>query len=101
MNTLLVILKITDARRDVMLAGGLDHRFPLDTSSLPLVSLYDNSFACIVIHGEINFYNHYKGPNRGGVKGALCLSPPPIPLLVQKKRFSIILLTVEFTPKMF
>ena len=27
MNTLLVILKVTDARRDVILAGGLYHRF--------------------------------------------------------------------------
>ena len=86
MNTLLVILKITDARRDVMLAGGLDHRFPLDTSSLPLVSLYDNSFACIVIHGEINFCNHYsRAKNRGGVKGALCLPPPPYHFLCKKK----------------
>ena len=88
MNTLLVILKITDARRDVMLAGGLDHRFPLDTSSLPLVSLYDNSFACIVIHGEINFCNHYsRAKNRGGVKGALCLPPPPHTTCCAKKRF--------------
>ena len=28
MNTLLAILKATDARRDVILAGGLYHRFP-------------------------------------------------------------------------
>ena len=28
MNTLLVILKVTDARRDVILEGGLYHRFP-------------------------------------------------------------------------
>ena len=28
MNTLLAILKVTDARRDVILAGGLCHRFP-------------------------------------------------------------------------
>ena len=28
MNTLLVILKVTDARCDVILAGGLYHRFP-------------------------------------------------------------------------
>ena len=28
MNTLLAILKVTDARRDVILAGGLNHRFP-------------------------------------------------------------------------
>ena len=27
MNTLLAILKVTDARRDVILAGGLYHRF--------------------------------------------------------------------------
>ena len=28
MNTLLAILKVTDARRNVILAGGLYHRFP-------------------------------------------------------------------------
>ena len=28
MNTLLAILKVTDARRDVILTGGLYHRFP-------------------------------------------------------------------------
>ena len=28
MNTLLTILKVTDATRDVILAGGLSHRFP-------------------------------------------------------------------------
>ena len=28
MNTLLAILKVIDARRDVTLAGGLNHRFP-------------------------------------------------------------------------
>ena len=28
MNTLLVILKVTDERLDVILAGGLYHRFP-------------------------------------------------------------------------
>ena len=28
MNTLLAALKVTDARRDVKLAGGLYHRFP-------------------------------------------------------------------------
>ena len=28
MNTLLAILKVTDARRDAILAGGLYHRFP-------------------------------------------------------------------------
>ena len=28
MNTLFAILKVTDARRDVILAGGLCHRFP-------------------------------------------------------------------------
>ena len=27
-NTLLAILKVTDARRDVILAGGLYHKFP-------------------------------------------------------------------------
>ena len=28
MNTLLAILKVTDARRDVILEDGLNHRFP-------------------------------------------------------------------------
>ena len=28
MNTLLAILKVTDAKRDVILAGGLNRRFP-------------------------------------------------------------------------
>ena len=28
MNTLLAILKVTDARPDIILAGGLYHRFP-------------------------------------------------------------------------
>ena len=28
MNSLLAILKVTDARRDVILAGELNHRFP-------------------------------------------------------------------------
>ena len=39
MNTLLAILKVTAARRDVILAGGLYHRFPwrhLPTPPLPL-----------------------------------------------------------------
>ena len=31
MNTLLAILKVADARRDVILAGGLYHRFSLET----------------------------------------------------------------------
>ena len=38
MNTLLAILKVTDARRDIILAGGLYHRFPwrhLDTPPPP------------------------------------------------------------------
>ena len=32
MNTLLAIFKVTDARRDVILAGGLYHRFPFQIS---------------------------------------------------------------------
>ena len=35
MNTLLAILKVSDARRDVILAGGLDHRFPWRHPPLP------------------------------------------------------------------
>ena len=36
MNTLLAILKVTDARRDVILAGGLNHRFRWRDTSPPL-----------------------------------------------------------------
>ena len=36
-NTLLAILKVTDAIRDVRLAGGLYHRFPLGHLPPPLV----------------------------------------------------------------
>ena len=39
MNTLLAILKVTDARRDAILAGGLYHRFPWRHLS-PLVCMY-------------------------------------------------------------
>ena len=35
MNSLFAILKITDARRDVILAGGLYHRFPLEKPPPP------------------------------------------------------------------
>ena len=45
MNTLLAILKVTDARRDVILAGGLNHRFPW--RHLPLTDVY--SFFTVVI----------------------------------------------------
>ena len=37
MNTLLAILKVTDVRRDVILAGGLYHRFPWRHLPPPLV----------------------------------------------------------------
>ena len=37
-NTLLAILKVTDARRDVILAGGLIHRFP--SRHLPSTDVY-------------------------------------------------------------
>ena len=40
MNTLLVILKVTDARRDVILAGGLYHRFPWRHLPPPRPRLY-------------------------------------------------------------
>ena len=43
MNTLLAILKVTDARRDVILAGGLYHRFPW--RHLPPLALIQHS-AC-------------------------------------------------------
>ena len=35
MNTLLATLKVTDARRDVILTGGLNHRFPWRPSPTP------------------------------------------------------------------
>ena len=37
MNALLAILKVAEARRDVILAGGLYHRFPLRYLSPPPV----------------------------------------------------------------
>ena len=41
LNTLLAILKVTDARRDVILAGGLCHRFPWRHSSPPPLGRLD------------------------------------------------------------
>ena len=38
-NTLLAILKVSDARRDVRLAGGLYHRFPWRHSPPPVLSV--------------------------------------------------------------
>ena len=43
MNTLLTILKVTDARRDVILTGGLNQRFPwrhLPPLPLAVTNLY-------------------------------------------------------------
>ena len=42
MNTLLAILKVTDAKRDVILAGGLYHRFPWRHLPPPLESWLNN-----------------------------------------------------------
>ena len=41
MNTLLATLKVTDARRDVTLAGGLYHRFPWRHLPPPLNDPFD------------------------------------------------------------
>ena len=51
-NTLLAVFKVTDARRDVILTGGLNHRFPWrHLSSAPWLQL-----TCIIYvsdtHGE-------------------------------------------------
>ena len=46
MNTLLAILKVTDARLDVILAGGLYHRFPWGHHNPPPP-----------LHGTFNFVN--------------------------------------------
>ena len=35
MNTLLAILKVTDVRRDIVMAGGLNNRFPWRHLPLP------------------------------------------------------------------
>ena len=52
MNTLLAILKVTDARRDVILAGGLYHRFP-ERHLLPLEStVHRISYALIRKEGK-------------------------------------------------
>ena len=51
MNTLLAILKVADARRDVILAGGLNHRFPwrhLPPSPAPPRSSSKSRLACYV-----------------------------------------------------
>ena len=48
MNTLLVILKVTDARRDVILAGGLYHTAP----DQPLIGCWRSS-----PHHNQLFYN--------------------------------------------
>ena len=41
MNTLLAILKVTDAGRDVIRAGGLNHRFPWRPSPPPPRVIYN------------------------------------------------------------
>ena len=51
MNTLLAILKVTDARRDVILAGGLYHRFPW--RHLP-----PSNWATVIQLQAILFYDH-------------------------------------------
>ena len=48
MNTLLAILKVTDVRRDVKLAGGLNHQFPWRQLLVFLVSRLE-TFIHIVV----------------------------------------------------
>ena len=51
MNTLLAILKVEDARRDVILAGGLYHRFPWrHLPPPPLVYLYISLHLAYIIY---------------------------------------------------
>ena len=47
MNTLLAILKVTDARRDVILAGGMYHRFPWTPPPPPPPKTEPESEKCI------------------------------------------------------
>ena len=54
MNTLLAILKVTDARRDIILAGGLYHRFPWRHLRPPPSSWAGNFF--LTTHALIGYF---------------------------------------------
>ena len=54
MNTLLAISKVNDARRDIILAGGLNHRFPWRHLPPPRPLLMQ--FNWLPIEKRINFY---------------------------------------------
>ena len=58
MNSLFAILKITDARRDVILAGGLYHRFPWRNIPHPLAcKLYASCACCVNIKFRVHVYS--------------------------------------------
>ena len=68
MNTLLAILKVTDARRDVILAGGLYHRFPWRHLPPPLVqhSSHPRLFSeqhCFKGEGDMDFFREQNKTN--------------------------------------
>ena len=61
MNTLFAILKVTDPRRDVILVGGLYHRFPwrnLPPPASPLAcKLYASCACCVNIKFKVHVYS--------------------------------------------
>ena len=63
MNTLLAILKVTDARRDVILACGLYHRFPWRhlPPPPPLVLVFDVFETGVELDAVVDFFSVAKG----------------------------------------
>ena len=62
MNTLLAILKVTDARRDVILACGLYHRFPWrHLPPPPLVLVFDVFETGVELDAVVDFFSVAKG----------------------------------------
>ena len=61
MDTLLAILKVTDARRDVILACGLYHRFPWRHLPPPLVLVFDVFETGVELDAVDDFFSVAKG----------------------------------------
>ena len=65
MDTLLAILKVTDTRRDVILAGGLYHRFPWrhlpPPLNSPLVLVFDVFETGVELDAVDDFFSVAKG----------------------------------------
>ena len=74
MNTLLAILKVTDARRDVILAGGLYHRFPWrDLPPLPPLNQSPYQWKCVRLRFiELTGLNKQMSPK--SLKYNICLT---------------------------